>query len=83
MAFLIAMAPLTKAARSAAWQAVASLPGLRICQIWPSPLQPRQVQLCLASAGEEILLSIDLGTASILSISERRSSADEMRGRVW
>jgi len=71
MAFLIATAPLTKAARSAACQAVASLPGLRICQTWPSPLQPRHVQLCLASAGKETLLSIDLGTASILSISER------------
>ena len=71
IAFLIATAPLTKAARSAAWQAIASLPGLRVCQARPSPLQPRQVQLCLASAGEETLLSIDLDTASILSISER------------
>jgi hypothetical protein len=71
IASLIATAPLTKAARSAAWQAIASLPGLRVCQARPSPLQPRQVQLCLASAGQETLLSVDLGTASILSISER------------
>jgi len=71
LAYLIAMAPLTKAARSAAWQVVGSLPGLRICQAWPGPLQPRTVELCLASADHETLVSIDLGTASILSISDR------------
>ncbi len=71
LAYLIATAPLTKAARSAAWQVVGSLPGLRICQTWPGPLQPRTVELCLASADDETLVNIDLGTASILSISDR------------
>jgi hypothetical protein len=70
VAFLIATAPLTRAARSAAWQVVGSLAGLRICPAgaWAQP--PRPVQLCAASAGDETLVSIDVRTASILSISE-------------
>lgn len=72
LAYLIATAPLTKAARSATWQVVASQPGLRICpRTRPGPLQPRSAELCLASAGHETVVSIDLGTASILSISDR------------
>lgn len=72
LAFLIATAPLTKAARSAAWQVVASLPGLRVCPgTRPGPPQPRSAGLCLAAAGHETVVGIDLGTASILSISDR------------
>jgi hypothetical protein len=70
VAFLIATVPLTRAARSAAWQVVGSLAGLRICPAgaWAQP--PHPVQLCAASAGDETLVSIDVRTASILSISE-------------
>ena len=82
LAYLIATAPLTKAARSAAWQVVGSLPGLRICQARPGPLQPRTVELCLASADDETLVSIDLGTASILSISDRLLRASPMYPHV-
>jgi hypothetical protein len=70
LAYLIATAPLTTAARSAAWQALGSLPGLRTCQAGPGPQQPRIVDLCLASEGDQTLVRVDLGTASILSISD-------------
>jgi hypothetical protein len=82
LAYLIATAPLTKAARSAAWQVVGSLPGLRICQTRPGPLQPRTVELCLASGDDETLVSIDLGTASILSISDRLLRSSPMYPHV-
>ena len=71
VAFLISTAPLTNPARSAAWRVIGSLAGLRICQTWAGSHQPRPVELCSASAGEEILVSIDLRTASILRIADR------------
>jgi hypothetical protein len=71
LAFLIAMAPLTKAARSAAWQVVASLPGLHASQTRLSPAQPGAVELYADFAGEETQVSVDPNTASILSISDR------------
>lgn len=68
-AFLIATAPLTNAARSAAWQVIGSLPGLRLCQ--PRPVQPGPVQLCLAAAAEQTLVSVDFRTGSIRGIADR------------
>jgi hypothetical protein len=71
LSYLIATAPLTDAARAAAWQALAALPGLRTCQ--PRPGQPgvRTVDLCIASTDEETLVSVDFATGAIRAIADR------------
>jgi hypothetical protein len=70
-AYLIATAPLTDAARSAAWLAMAMLPGLHSCQA-PSPrAQPRAIGLCADSADDQTLVSVDLDTGAILTIAAR------------
>jgi hypothetical protein len=66
LAYLIATAPLTDAARSAAWQVVASLPGLGFCQSGP-----RTVQLCADDAGDQTLVSVDTDTGAIVTIADR------------
>lgn len=71
LAYLIATAPLTDDGRSAAWQAVASLPGLRACQTRFGRAQPRAIYLCIASADDQILVSVDLDTGAVLAIADR------------
>jgi hypothetical protein len=66
LAYLIATAPLTDAARSAAWQVVASLPGLGFCRAGP-----RTVQLCVSSADDQTLVNVDTDTGAILTIADR------------
>jgi hypothetical protein len=71
VAYLIATAPLTDAVRSAAWQVVASLSGLAICQNTSGPAAPRTIELCIGSAGDETLVSVNPGTGAILMIADR------------
>lgn len=71
LAYLIATAALTNAARSAAWQTLASLPGLRTCQTRSGQARPRAVELCVDSADDETLVSVDLDTGAILTIADR------------
>jgi hypothetical protein len=68
LAYLIATAPLTDAARSAAWQVVASLPGLGFCQDQP---EPHTVKLCVGSADDQTLVNVDINTGAILVIADR------------
>jgi hypothetical protein len=71
LAYLIATAPLTDAARSAAWQALATLPGLAACQTRPGLARPGVVELCVGSVGDQTLVSVDLDTGAILAIADR------------
>ena len=71
LAYLIATAPVTDRGRSAAWQAVASLPGLRTCQTRSGRAHPRAINLCIASADDQTLVSVDLDTGAILAIADR------------
>jgi hypothetical protein len=71
VAYLIATAPLTDRVRAAAWQVMASLPGLRICQGQSSQVQPGAVELCIDSAGDEVTVNVNLDTGAIVIIAER------------
>ncbi len=71
LAYLIATAALTHAARSAAWQALASLPGLRTCQTRSGPARPHAIELCTDSPDDETLVCVDLDTGAILIIADR------------
>jgi hypothetical protein len=66
LAYLIATAPLTTATRSAAWQVLAALPGLRTCHA-----KPGAVVLCADSGSEQTLVSVDFEAGSILAIADR------------
>jgi hypothetical protein len=68
LAYLIATAPLTDAARSAAWQVVASLPGLAFCR---AQSEPHTVELCAGSADDQTLVSVDTDTGAVLAIADR------------
>lgn len=71
VAYLIATAPLTDAVRSAAWQVAASLPGLAICRNPSGPATPRAIEMCIDSAGDETLVSVNPVTGAILTIADR------------
>jgi hypothetical protein len=71
LSYLIATAPLTGAARAAAWQAFAALPGLRTCQTRLGQIQPRTIELCIDSADDETLVSVDFERGAIRAITDR------------
>lgn len=71
LSYLIATAPLTDAARAAAWQALASLPGLRTCQTRADQARPRTIDLCIDSADDETLVSVDFDSGTIRAITDR------------
>lgn len=71
VAYLIATAPLTNKVRAAAWQVMASLPGLGICQDQSSQVQPGAIELCIDSAGDEVMVNVNLDTGAIVIIAER------------
>lgn len=71
VAYLIATAPLTSKVRAAAWQVMASVPGLRICQAPPGKTGPGTIELCTDFAGDEILAGVKPDTGTIASIAER------------
>jgi hypothetical protein len=71
VAYLIATAPLTDKVRAAAWQVMASLPGLRICHGQSSQVQPGAIELCIDSAGDQTLVDVSPGTGAIGTIADR------------
>jgi hypothetical protein len=71
VAYLIATAPLTDEVRAAAWQVIASLPGLRICRNPPSQVRPGTIELCIDSADDETLVNVNPDTGAIVTIADR------------
>jgi len=73
VAYLIATAPLTDKVRAAAWQVMASLPGLAICPDLPGQAGTGTgtIDLCIDTSGDEILVSVDPATGAIVTIAER------------
>lgn len=71
VAYLIATAPLTDTVRAAAWQVMASLPGLSICQDLPGQVDPGTIGLCIDSSGDETLVNVDPDTGAIVTIADR------------
>jgi hypothetical protein len=68
---LIAVAPLTAAARSSAWRVAASLPGLRLCGS-PTDLSGRRgVGLCVDAGGEEVEVLVGTPAGSVLAVEQR------------
>lgn len=82
MAYLIATAPLTNEVRAAAWQVMASFPGLHICQNQSGQVQPGAIELCIDSAGDETLVSVNPETGAILTIADRLLRASPMYPHV-
>ena len=71
VAYLIATAPLTNKVRAAAWHVMASLPGLRICQTPTGKARSGTIELCIKSAGDEILVTVNPDTAAVVSVANR------------
>jgi hypothetical protein len=71
VAYLIATAPLTNEVRAAAWQVMASLQGLRICGNPPGQVRLGTIELCIDSAGDETLVSVNPDTGAIITIADR------------
>lgn len=71
LAYLIAVAPLSVAARSAAWHAAASLPGLRLCGTGTDLSGRRGEGLCVDAEGQETEILVNKTTGSVLAIEER------------
>jgi len=71
LGYLIATAPLSTSARSAAWHAVASITGLRLCGSGTDLAGRRGEGLCADSQGEEVEVLIDSNTGSVLAVEER------------
>jgi hypothetical protein len=65
VAYLIAMV------RAAAWQVMASLPGLSICQDLPVQVDPGTIGVCIDSSGDETLVNVDPDTGAIITIPDR------------
>ncbi|MDQ2814447.1 MAG: hypothetical protein M3Z75_21945 [Actinomycetota bacterium] len=57
--------------RAAAWQVIASLPGLSICQDLPGQADPGAIALCIDSSDDETLVNVDPDTGAIVSIADR------------
>jgi hypothetical protein len=71
LGYLIATAPLSAAARAAAWHVVASLPGLYLCGTATDLTGRRGEALCANANGEETQILIDANTGSVLAIQQR------------
>jgi hypothetical protein len=71
LGYLLATAPLSTPARSAAWHAVASVTGLRLCGSGTDLSGRRGEGFCADSQGEEVEVLIDAHTGSVLAVEER------------
>ncbi len=71
LGYLIAVAPLPVAARSAAWHVAASLPGLYLCGTGTDLSGRRGEGLCVDAEGEETEILVNKRTGSVLAIEER------------
>lgn len=71
LGYLIATAPLSSAARAAAWQAVASLPGLRLCTLGADPAGRRGQGVCVDDSEDEMEMLVDTTTGAVLEVQDR------------
>jgi len=71
LGYLIAVAPTTAAARSAAWRVASSLPGLRLCGTGTDLSGRRGVGLCVDAGGEETEVLVSTQARSVLAVEER------------
>ena len=71
LGYLIATSPLSIKARSAAWQALASLPGLSICANQPIQARTHTAELCIDSPTDETQISVDTSAGAILAVTDR------------
>jgi hypothetical protein len=71
LGYLIAVAPLTAATRSAAWRVVALLPGLRLCGSGTDLSGRRGFGLCVDAEGEETEVLVGTPAGSVLAVEER------------
>ena len=71
LGYLIAVAPLTAAARSAAWRVAASLPGLRLRGSGTDLSGRRGVGLCVDAQGEETEVLVGTAASLVLAVEER------------
>lgn len=78
LGYLIAAAPLTMAARRAAWRAVATLPGLYLCGSGVDLAHRRGTGLCEDSSGDETEILISTRTGSVLAVEDRLLHRDHM-----
>lgn len=82
LGYLIAVAPLRAAARSAAWHVVASLPGLHLCGTGTDLSGRRGEGLCVDAEGEETEILVNKSTGSVLAIEERLQRPSPMYPNV-
>lgn len=78
LGYLIAAAPLTMAARRAAWRAVAVLPGLRLCGSGADLVHRRGTGLCVDSSGDETEILVSTRTGAVLAVEDRLLRRDRM-----
>jgi hypothetical protein len=71
LGFLLASAPLTQAARAAAWQALGSVPGLRLCGGGADLAGRRGRWLCVSAQGEETEVLVAPMADSLLTVVDR------------
>jgi hypothetical protein len=71
LGYLIATAPLSTPARSAAWHVLASITGLRRCGSGADLAGRHGEGLCADSQGEEVEVLIDVHTGLVLAVEER------------
>lgn len=69
--FLLAVAPLPRATRPAAWDALTKLPGLRLCGDATDLAGRHGDGLCVDSGTDEIKILVDAGTSSVLAVQRR------------
>jgi hypothetical protein len=75
LGYLLAIAPLTPAARSAAWRAVAGLPGLRSCGTAADLAGRNGTGLCTANGGHVTELIVG-AAGSVLAVTDRLTAPD-------
>jgi hypothetical protein len=71
LGYLIATAPLSSAARAAAWQVLASLPGLHLCTLGSNLSGRRGQGVCVDNREDEMEILVDKTTGSILEVQDR------------
>jgi hypothetical protein len=76
LGYLLAIAPLTPAARSAAWRAVAALPRLRRCGTAADLAGRSGTGLCAANGGHVTELIVSATAGSVLAVDDRLTARD-------
>jgi len=70
LGFLLATAPLSRGARAAAWSALASLPGLRLCGPGRDLAGRAGQRLCASTRTDQVDVLVDTGTGSVLAVDQ-------------